>query len=872
MVDLGSLGRVLQARQIITQPDELITYEMDASLEHGSPDAVIFPLTSEEVVKIAKWAGERGIPLVARGAGTGISGGAVAAQGGMVIEFSRMDRVLEFDETERRAVVQPGVINLALDELARSKGLHYPPDPASGRACTLGGNIAENAGGPHCFKYGVTTNYVMGLEVVLADGRRLRLGGRALDYPEYDLIGVLTGNEGTLAIITEATVRLIGDPPSAKTMMAAFSSVKEAGEAVSAVIARGLMPAAMELMDQKMMRIVEDYAHPGLPVEAAAALILEVDGWRESLSPQMDEIAATLRAYHPCDVRVAETAEERDQLWHGRKSVAGAITRLAPAYLPVDVTVPRSKLASTLKAIDQICEAVNLPVGYVLHAGDGNLHPDIMIQDPTDQALMLRVFEAAGQILELCVAQGGSITGEHGVGMEKRNFMPLMFSRDELSAMQDIKEIFDPKGLLNPGKIFPETGIGGQRSAVSRQPLTVSAQGFQLSDVRPSPRNLKSKIYSPQSLQEAVEVMHACFTSSPPRNIRIRGGGTKSRLLPTADVCLSTQNLRGIYAYAPNDLYVTIGAGTRLVELQEELARDRMWVPLASPWPESTVGGIVAGNFNGPLRMRNAYGSIRDQVLAATVVLPDGRVIRAGRPLVKNVAGYDLVKLFVGSFGTLGLITDVTLKTTALPRARTTVIVPVEEPQQGLTWGARLLRISLVASALLLCGGCDVPGISAPHALVYTAEGLLEDVHTEIREVCRVLQAEGAVATTLTDSPLSGSEIWCRWLREAAPWETVLRIGVTLRNLPALLQNSTSFVADLASGLLYARGISRTMEGLGQMARSSGGYAVTLSAPTAPEDRSALWDYRPDALYLMRALKTRWDPQGLCNPGAFLIT
>jgi len=842
MVDLGSLGRVLQARQIITQPDELLTYEMDASLEHGSPDAVILPLTSEDVVEIVKWAGERGIPLVARGAGTGISGGAVAERGGMVIEFSRMDRVLELDETERRAVVQPGVINLALDELARSKGLYFPPDPASGRACTLGGNIAENAGGPHCFKYGVTTNYVMGLEVVLADGRRLRLGGRALDYPEYDLIGVLTGNEGTLAIITEATVRLIGDPPSAKTMMAAFGLVEEAGEAVSAVIARGLMPAAMELMDQKMMRIVEDYAHPGLPVEAAAALIVEVDGWRESLSPQMDEIAATLRAYHPCDVRVAETAEERDQLWHGRKSVAGAITRLAPAYLPVDVTVPRSKLASTLKAIDQICEAVNLPVGYVLHAGDGNLHPDIMIQDPTDQALMLRVFDAAGQILELCVAQGGSITGEHGVGIEKRNFMPLMFSRDELSAMQDIKEIFDPKGLLNPGKIFPETGIGGQRSAASPQPL-----------------------------QEAVEVMRACFTSSPPRNIRIRGGGTKSRLLPTADVYLSTQNLRGIYAYEPNDLYVTIGAGTRLVELQEELARDRMWVPLASPWPESTVGGIVASNFNGPLRMRNAYGSIRDQVLAATVVLPDGRVIRAGRPLVKNVAGYDLVKLFVGSFGTLGLITDVTFKITALPRARTTVIVPVEDLQQGLTWGARLLRISLVASALLLCGGCDVPGISAPHALVYTVEGLLEDVRTEIREVYRVLQAEGAVAMTLPDSPLSGSELWCRWLREAAPSETVLRIGVTLRNLPGLLPNSTSFVADLASGLLYARGSPRAMEELGQMARSSGGYAVTLGAPTAPEDRSALWDYRPDALDLMCALKTRWDPQGLCNPGAFLI-
>ena len=251
--------------------------------------------------------------------------------------------------------------------------------------------------------------------------------------------------------------------------------------------------------------------------------------------------------------------------------------------------------------------------------------------------------------------------------------------------------------------------------------------------------------------------------------------------------------------------------------------------------------------------------------------MPDGRIIHAGRPLVKDVAGYDLVKLFVGSFGTLGLITDVTFKITALPRARTTVIVPVEDPQQGLTWGARLLRISLTASALLLCSGCDVPGSSGPFVLIYTAEGLVEDVRTEIREVYRALQAEGAAATTLADSPSSGSEIWCHWLREATPSETVLRIGVTLRDLPALLQNSTSFIADLASGLLYTRGNQRAMEGLGKIARAAGGYAVTLSAPNAPEDRIALWNYRPDALDLMRALKTRWDPQGLCNPGAFLV-
>lgn len=858
MVDFGSLERVL-GTQVITCLDELLTYERDASLEYGRPNAVVFPMSTDDVVKIVRWAGERGVPLVPRGAGTGISGGAVAERGGIIIEFSRMDRVLEFDETERKAVVQPGVINRALNELAQSKGLYYPPDPGSDGACTLGGNIAENAGGPHCFKYGVTTNYVTGLEVVLADGRRVRLGGRAPDYPEYDLIGVLTGNEGTLGIITEATVRLIGNPPAVMTLMAAFDSVERTGEAVSAVIARGLMPAALELMDQKMMRIVEDYAHPGLPVDAAAALIIEVDGWKENLSAHMDEIVATLADYHPIELRVAKTSEERDRIWHARKSVAGAITRLTPEFLPVDVTVPRSKLASTLTAVDQICKDTNLRVGYVLHAGDGNLHPDILIEDPSDRGLMQRVQDATRRILEVCVAEGGSITGEHGVGIEKRSYMPLMFSVDELLAMQDVRGVFDPQNLLNPGKIFP------QASASDLHHRDDSAARLHITC------NLRAELYRPQSAQESSEALRSCFSASQPRTIRIRGGGTKSSLLPPTNACLSTQDLRGVLTYARDDLYVTVGAGTPLAELQQELARDRVWVPLVSPWSESTVGGIVSSNSNGPLRMRYAYGSIRDQVLAATVVLPDGRIIRVGRPLVKNVAGYDLAKLFVGSYGTLGVITDLTFKVTAIPRARETVIVPVDDPKQGLAWGAHLLHISLVASALLLCGGCEVPGSSAPYALIYTAEGLDEDVRTEIKQVHRVLHGDGATAVTLADHTSSGSEIWCRWLREASPSETVVRVGAPPKGLPFLPGKNVSFVADLASGLLYARGSRSVMQGLGQMARAARGYAVTLSGPTATRDRSDLWNYRPDALELMRALKSRWDPRGLCNPGAFLI-
>ena len=288
--EIRSLSALFSPHQVITDPVELMTYERDASLDRGVPQAAVFPRTTADVVKIVRWAMETNTPIVARGAGTGLSGGAVAEHGGVIVCFSRMNRIIEFDEIGRSVVVEPGVVNLVLDEVVKANGLYYPPDPASGRTATTGGNIAENAGGPHCFKYGVTTNYITGLEVVLADGQVVRLGGRALDYPELDFVGLMTGNEGTLCIITEASARLLRNTLAIRTALASFDSVEAAGEAVSAVIAAGLTPATMEMMDQKIMRILEDYTHAGLPVEAGAALIIEADGYPESVAPQMEEI------------------------------------------------------------------------------------------------------------------------------------------------------------------------------------------------------------------------------------------------------------------------------------------------------------------------------------------------------------------------------------------------------------------------------------------------------------------------------------------------------------------------------------------------------------------------------------------------------
>jgi D-lactate dehydrogenase (cytochrome) len=760
-----------------------------------------------------------------------------------------MKAVVEMDEAGRSVVVQPGIVHLNLDEFVKTKGLYYPPDPASGRACTIGGNLGENAGGPHCFKYGVTTNYVLGLEAVLADGRILHTGGRAFDYPEYDLTGLLVGSEGTLAIITQAQLRLMRNVPGIKTLMAIFDSVEIAGEAVSAVISRGLVPGTLEMMDKTMIGIVENYVHAGLPVDAEALLIIEADGYPASLEPQMAEIVEVMQAQGARELRLAQNQAERDKIWFARKSAFGAIAQISPAYLIVDGTVPRSKLAKALSEINQICASHNLRVGYVFHAGDGNLHPLILF-NPQDPDMVRRVHEAGQEVMELCVNIGGTITGEHGVGSEKRQYMRLMFNEDELRVMQDVKDVFDPRNLMNPGKIVPDL-VPAQPTALTQPHGAVHAAE-----------------YAPRGLADAVDVVRSWHAGG--RSVRVRGGGTKSGLLPRADVVLSTRQLCGIRAFELNDLFVTVGAGTPLADLQSELARDKVWIPLVAPWAGATVGGTVAANFNAPLRMR--YGAIRDLLLAVTVVMPEGRAINAGKPVVKNVAGYDLPKLHIGAHGTLGLMTDISLKLLPLPRSRSSLIIPVETLGDGLKLSSALLRVCLVGSALLLCKGGGIEGVQTPYAVVYTAEGVTEDMAAELSE------ARGAIAAAGGPSPieveaLAGSDVWAQWVR-AGVSSPLIRSGVAPKDLGRwLIQvapqiGGAPFIADVASGLVYLRGGSSSLRAAAEML---GGYAVVVGgAPAeAPAHLGDRWGSAPDGLDLMRGLKAKWDPAGLFNPAAF---
>ncbi len=843
---LASLKAKLQPGQVVDDPVELLTYSVDGGLDHGMPSGVVFPYSTEDVETVVRWGRAYGVPIVARGAGTSLSGGSVALRGGLILQFSHMKDLLDLDLAGRSAVVQPGMVNLVLDERVKADGLYFPPDPASGRTATIGGNVGENAGGPHCFKYGVTSNYITGLEVVLAAGRRVALGGQALDIPGLDLVGLFTGSEGTLGVVTAATVKLVRNPPAVKTLLAAFDSVAQAGEAVSAVIAAGLVPATMEMMGQRIMRAVEDYTHSGLPVHAGAALIIDLDGYPESVDPQIAEVEAVLLANGALELRVAKSEDERTQIWYARKSAAGAMARLAVDHYTVDGSVPRSKLAETLREVIQICADVDLEVLFLLHAGDGNLHPMVLVPDPDDQAFLDRLHEGGRRMAQLFVSYGGTITGEHGIGIEKQEFMPLMYGQDELAAMHEIKEIFDADELLNPDKIFPKG------SAYKPSKLIVESLPYAGEDV----------VFSPANAEEASSVIRSLAAAG--ERLQVRGAGTKSGHLGRPGLELRTDGLSGIVEYARDDLYVTVGSGTTVQEMQRVLAADGMWVPIISPWPGSTVGGIVSSNFNGPQRMR--YGSLRDLVQALTVVLPDGRVLRLGRPVMKNVAGYDLVKLFIGAYGALGLITDVTFKLNARPRLSRTLVLPVPTMAEGVRWAERLSRDALVASAVLLEGARSAEAGVDGLRLLYTAEGLAEDVNAEVLQVRAALDTLGAPEPVLME--FSGSEVWASWMAAGLQGDSLLvRVGVPSRDLSTVVDglagavDPSAVLVDVPNGHLYVRG-AVDLGRIRRVAASFEGYAVVVGAgadvTVAPEE---IWGTAPDAADLMRAIKARWDPR-----------
>ncbi|GAC1507590.1 MAG: FAD-linked oxidase C-terminal domain-containing protein [Candidatus Dormibacteraceae bacterium] len=452
---IEELRRVVGREFVIDSANDLRIFERDASIEGAVPDAVVLPATTEQVAGVIKVAARHRIPVVPRGAGTGLSGGAVTIRGGIALQVTRMRRILEIDTVALTAMVEPGVVNQELSLVASAHGLFYAPDPSSQKACTIGGNAAENSGGPHCLYYGVTTNHVLGMEVVLADGSVHWVSGDAPDRVGLALCGVLVGSEGTMCAITKVKVRLLRTPPTVATLLAAFPTIESASHAVSAVIAAGIVPAALEMMDRATVGAVEAHYHAGYPTDAGAVLLAEVDGIAESTRELMAAVRNVLAENQGYSMREAQSPAERDLLWQGRKGAIGALGRIKPNYYLHDGVVPRSRLPQVLSAVGEIGEHYKLPVANVFHAGDGNLHPNILF-DLREPGILHQVEGAGEEMLRAVVELGGALSGEHGIGLEKSAFMPWIFSPDDLEAMQRVKGALDPDGILNPGKIFPD--------------------------------------------------------------------------------------------------------------------------------------------------------------------------------------------------------------------------------------------------------------------------------------------------------------------------------------------------------------------------------------------------------------------------------
>ena len=455
---LNDLAAIVAPQPLLTQPEDMLVYECDGhTLDKAPPDVVVFPTCTQQVVDIVKLANRHDIPFVARGAGTGLSGGALALEGGIVIEMCRMNKILEIDYGNQRAVVQPGLVNLHLSLAVSDGGFYYAPDPSSQGSCTIGGNVAENSGGPHTLKYGVTTNHVLGLEVVLPNGELVHFGGAVLDTPGYDLTGLFVGSEGTFGIVTSVTVRIMRKPQAVKTLLAFFDTVEAASNAVSGIIGAGIIPAAIEMLDNLAIQAVEAAIQAGLPLDAGALLLIELDGIDDGMEADAQRIADICEQNDCQNVRVAQDDAERALLWKGRKEAFGAIGRLTPNYYTHDGVIPRTRLPEALTRLQIISHRHGLRIANVFHAGDGNLHP-LVLYDERDEEEVERVHKAGHDILQTCVDLGGVLSGEHGIGLEKKNCMPWLFSEADLDVMRRVRQVFNPRELCNPNKVIPLRG------------------------------------------------------------------------------------------------------------------------------------------------------------------------------------------------------------------------------------------------------------------------------------------------------------------------------------------------------------------------------------------------------------------------------
>ena len=951
---IENLRAAVGREAVLTEADELLVYECDGLPQHKYPPrAVVFPASTEEVAEILRVLARARVPFAPRGAGTGLSGGALAVDRGVVIELARMRRLLKLDVENRLATVETGMVNAQLSRAAAPHGLHYVPDPSSQMTCTIGGNLAENAGGIHCLKYGMTVDHVAAARVVLAGGEIVELGSASMGNIGYDLLGVFIGSEGTFGIATEATLRLVPLPPAVRTLLADFTNVDDASRAVSAIIAAGLIPAALEMVDGATIRAVEASVFAaGLPLDAEAALLIELDGLEAGLDEEAARAESLCRQSGARGVRLAADEKERKKFWAARKGAFGAMGRISPDLMLQDAVVPRSRLPQVLAETYATGAKYRLRIANLFHAGDGNLHPVICF-DSRDPDEVLRVKEAGREIMETCVRAGGTITGEHGVGLDKSDYLPLIFNADDMDAMLRVRAAFDPTGLCNPGKIIPtsrscgeargaarrrgdtetrgrgenQQATGGEQLAadvesgraehslllpIANSPLPTAspsvfdsekahrwmAQIVGAENVAVSPRlrvaasslPVSSSLeVAPGSAEEASEVLR--LAARERWAVVPAGAGTwldAGNRLERADLIISTRRMQRIIEHEPADLVATAEAGLTLCALNAELERAGQWLPLDPPDDgRATIGGVVATGMSGA--QSSGFGAPRGSVIGMRVALADGRIVKAGGRVVKNVAGYDLCKLFTGSYGTLCLILELTFKLRPL-QAQTTTIAACGSLDALLrsaraTLDARLLPVAVELLSPGVAQRLSIPNEDNYPALLIRYAGTPETVAYQTEQTIKVLRGEQADAQIAALN--EDAEYWrglaALPLRETYPlaWRAALlptELGTFLKR--AMKEGSPAFSssslwhAGVADGRLRVLNAtnedgSASVASLKRLRADTHGTLVLENAPQEIKDSINPWgDYGSKAA-LMRRVKQELDPYDLLSTGRF---
>jgi glycolate oxidase subunit GlcD len=930
------LRAILGPGRVVSDAEELLVYECDGLTHYRHrPRAVVFPDSTEEVSKVLKLLSRERVPLVPRGAGTGLSGGALAVGGGVCVELARMRRVLKVDAENRLAVVEAGVVNAHISRAAAPYGLYYVPDPSSQASCTVGGNVGENAGGIHCLKYGTTTDHVLAARVVLSDGRVVDLGGACGQAPGYDLLGVFVGSEGTFGVATEITVRLTPVAPSVRTLLADFTNIDDASRAVSVVIAAGIIPAGLEMVDGVTIRAVEASVFAaGMPTDAGAALLVELDGLEAGIDDEVARVRQICAESGARSVRLAADEVERKKLWAARKGAFGAMGRITPDILIQDAVVPRSRLPEVLASTYSIGARHGLRVANVFHAGDGNLHP-LVCFDSRDAGQVERVKEAGREIMEACVAAGGTITGEHGVGLDKSAYLPLVFSEEDMRAMLRVRAAFDPTGLCNPGKIIPVLKGCGEARAVAegkrasrtngeakhdaagaresngearesngeaRRFETAALSSSNDAEAAASPPlsdiEADSHLVEPESVDEVCEVLRAAERER--HKVFPVGAGLQHDLstddaLPARAVALKTTRLARLVEHEPADLVATAEAGMTLADFDREVGRAGQWLPLDPPGGAcATLGGIIATGAAGAQGL--GYGAPRSYVLGMKVALAGGSVIRVGGRVVKNVAGYDLCKLFTGSRGTLGVILELTFKLRPRPRREATLVARSEDFAQLLEAsralaGSQLLPVAVELLSPRMAEVIGASDASGEFLLLARFAGTESAVEYQLARAAETVatRAKGAGVSIVDDD----ARVWSSLSAAAGAkremvWRACVRpsaLGLMLSRLPEFGTHDRLkwhagagdgrlrvFDATARDGEFDASRAARLLGGMREAARGAGGSLVVERAPSSLSQNFDAWGLSDSAAFLMSRVKEQLDPSDTFSPGRFGFT